>query len=117
MTKVKTDDPRFDAFWNAYPRCIDKAGTRRAFNKALTVASFEEIMDGLAAYPFNREFHLQPHSCTWLNQCRWQGYKVSQPHTTIVHLSHSSWRDKYDRQEVPFQSFPEVIDARLDEDD
>jgi hypothetical protein len=113
--KVRTNDPEFDAFWGAYPRCIDKVGTHRAFARARSVATVEQIMDGLAAYPFNQETHLQPHSCTWLNQRRWEGYQLNKPHTTIVQPSRSSWRDKYDHDEIPFQSFPEQRHRRMDD--
>ena len=93
------DDPdnQFDRFWNAYPRCIDKKDTRRAFAKALTKAPFEMIMAGLAAYPFNPDPALQPHPSTWLNKERWEGYITRAPATLAVPTpgpSRSDWLDR-----------------------
>lgn len=113
--KVPTDDAQFDQFWSEYPRCVDKPGTKRAFARALTVASFDAIMAGLRAYPFNRELHLQPHSCTWLNQSRWEGYVTHKPPTVAVRESRTSWRDRFEHIEIPFNSFPESRTAALNE--
>ena len=63
----------FDRFWNSYPRKINKAQALKAFNKALTRASTDEICSGLAAYPFASDEQFIPHPATWLNQERWAG--------------------------------------------
>jgi hypothetical protein len=95
--KKRTDDPGFDLFWERYPRCIDKEGTRKAFDRARTVATLEQILVGLALYPFNRETHLQPHATTWLNQRRWEGYKiVAAPTVQAAPETRTSWRAKYE---------------------
>jgi hypothetical protein len=100
-------DAEFERFWNTYPRCIDRDGTHRAFRRALTVASFAEIMTGLAGYPFSRDPVHQPHPTTWLNQKRWEGYITREPVTVAVPApppSRSSWMDHpapYDLFSVP----------------
>lgn len=38
---------QFEQFWKSYPRRIGKGAARKAFEKALKLASFEEVMTGL----------------------------------------------------------------------
>jgi hypothetical protein len=111
----------FETFWRAYPR---KKGTskplaKRAFEKALQVATFAEIMRGLAAFPFNSEPHLQPHAATFLNQARYQVHDDTPAPSVVLPSSRSSWRNRYDCPDtsVPFHSFPEARTARLDQPD
>lgn len=115
--KVATDDAGFDEFWDEYPRCLDKSGTKRAYNRARLNASHDAIMAGLRAYPFSGELLFQPHSCTWLNQHRWEGYVTHQPAAVAVQRApaKSSWTKRYEHTEVPFQSFPEGREAALNE--
>lgn len=66
----------FDEFWNLYPRKRDKGHGRKAWAKALKVASGQEIIDGLkrqvqswADAGTQEEFI--PYPATWLNGERW----------------------------------------------
>ncbi len=66
----------FGEFWSEYPRKVAKIAASKAFEKALTQASAEEIMAGLKAFNDHLEKHPRerqyiPHCTTWLNQGRW----------------------------------------------
>jgi hypothetical protein len=64
----------FDAFWSVYPRRVGKGAARKSFEKALKIASADEIMSGLRRqlpYYSTREHQFIPHPSTWLNQERW----------------------------------------------
>lgn len=65
---------QFEQFWRTYPRRIGKGAARKSFEKAMKLATFEEIMAGLQrqlAYYASREQQFIPHPTTWLNQERW----------------------------------------------
>jgi hypothetical protein len=63
----------FDEFWNKYPRKIAKGAARRMYERALKVATHDEIVAGLeeliANLPADPQFI--PHASTWLNGERW----------------------------------------------
>lgn len=65
---------QFEQFWAAYPRRIGKGAARRSFERALRLATFEDIMTGLnrqSQYYASKEAQFIPHPTTWLNQERW----------------------------------------------
>ena len=64
----------FEDFWKMYPRKIGKGATKVAFDKALTKATADEILDGCTQYAQSGklpEMQFIPHPTTWLNQERW----------------------------------------------
>lgn len=65
----------FETFWKAYPRRIGKGNARKAYAKALRLASPAEIAEGLARFnqaePWRGDIQFCPHPSTWLNQERW----------------------------------------------
>jgi len=63
----------FDRFWDLYPRKAGKQEARRAFDRALKVATLEEILLGAQRYAAdpNRQPQFTAHPTTWLNQGRW----------------------------------------------
>lgn len=70
-------DPGFDAFWSKYPRKIDKAAARRAWETATKKTSEGDILGGLVRWVLawdaagtKREYI--PHPTTWLNRHRWE---------------------------------------------
>ena len=70
--KPSATNHEFDAFWQAYPRRIAKGAAIKAFNSAMKVATFSEIMDGVRRYAQSRpDPQFTPHPATWLNQQRW----------------------------------------------
>jgi len=66
----------FENFWNTYPRKVGKQAAIKAFAKAITIASVDEILAGAIRYgndrnlPFDENFI--PHPATWLNAGRWE---------------------------------------------
>lgn len=69
-------DLLFDAWWGMYPRKVAKAEARRAFGKATTRATIEQLTAGLARAitawdAEQRSPEKIPHAATWLNGDRW----------------------------------------------
>jgi hypothetical protein len=65
----------WEAFWDLYPKRTAPAAARKALEKALRVATLEEILAGLKKQlPEWRTKDPQfiPHPSTWLNQERWK---------------------------------------------
>ena len=65
----------FDEFWAAYPNKKAKQFAKRAYVKALNVATHEEIMAGVQRYveaePWDGNWHHCKHPATWLNAGCW----------------------------------------------
>lgn len=66
----------FEEFWARYPRKIAKGNARKAYEKALKLASHDEIMSGLEQFvkaaPWDDDIRFCPHPATWLNGERWE---------------------------------------------
>lgn len=64
----------FTTFWNAYPRPRNRADARRAWTKALKVATATEILTGLSAWLEDfrsMDIEFIPYPGTWLRQEGW----------------------------------------------
>jgi hypothetical protein len=65
-------DSGFDRWWEGYPEKTGKGAAKRAFVKALTKTSIDQLMVGVERYkatkPVDRPWC---HPATWLNQERW----------------------------------------------
>lgn len=63
----------FDVFWKIYPRKVGKIVAKAAFEKAVNVATPQEIIAGAERFASdpNRVDEFTPHPSTWLNQGRW----------------------------------------------
>jgi len=68
-----TDTEAFDRFWSVYPRKAGKQDAQRSFERALKVATLDEILAGAQKYANdpNRVAQFTAHPSTWLNQGRW----------------------------------------------
>ena len=68
-----TDTEAFDRFWSVYPRKAGKQDAQRSFERALKVATLDEILAGAQKYADdpNRVPQFTAHPSTWLNQGRW----------------------------------------------
>lgn len=112
---VQKNDQEFDRFWDAYPHKVGKKPSRQAFQKALRVASFFEIMDGLERYKLNKppdRSWLNP--ITFLNQQRWQdipaenanerrgdsGYRSARPDPLASAIAKTLERDRSGSSEL-----------------
>ena len=73
MRKPVDPDPRFDEFWQTYPRKTSKGTARRAWIKAVRAADPETIIAAALRYRNdpNREDTYTAHPATWLNGERW----------------------------------------------
>lgn len=72
VVRIENNETRFAEFYAAYPRKIDPDDARKAYLKAIKVASHDEIMEGLRRYEFSPEKKFRPHPATWLNKQRWR---------------------------------------------
>ena len=65
-------DQEFEQFWQQYPRREGKLAAKKAYTKARTMATAQEILDGVERYrehkPSYQDFC---HPTTFLNQGRW----------------------------------------------
>lgn len=66
----------FEHFWANYPRKVDKARARRAYEKARKTVGHGEIAHGLGGWLVywqraRTEARFIPHPATWLNNERW----------------------------------------------
>jgi hypothetical protein len=64
----------FDQFWAIYPKKDDKRVAKKAFEKALTRAGFDDIVAGATRYrdDVNREDRFTKNPATWLNADAWE---------------------------------------------
>ena len=70
---INKDITSFDAFWNIYPRKVGKQDAQKSYERALRLATPEEILQGATRFASdpNRVPTFTPHPATWLNQGRW----------------------------------------------
>lgn len=64
----------FDRFWNDYPMRKGKGAAQRAYAKAVTMATPDQILSGAEAYAASvrgKEARYIAHPATWLNGHRW----------------------------------------------
>lgn len=62
----------WDTFWAAYPRKVGKLAAEKAYRKARTRATQEQLMTGLRAYLEHKPSYADwCHPQTWLNSGRW----------------------------------------------
>lgn len=84
MRKQQGDTPEFNAFYDEYPNPQAKGAARKAWAKAIKIATPLEIMSGLRRYPFRADPQFQAHPATWLNTESWIVGTPKAPPTVIV---------------------------------
>lgn len=72
----KQKDKPFDVFWKEYPKKVGKEAARKAFAKAKSKASLEEMLKALQEQKTSVQWQRDngqyiPNPSTWLNQGRW----------------------------------------------
>ncbi len=62
----------FDTFWAAYPRRTARFAAEKAFRKARTLATMDELLAGIENYIRHKpEYADWAHASSWLNAGRW----------------------------------------------
>ncbi|HDZ37295.1 MAG TPA: hypothetical protein ENH62_03240 [Marinobacter sp.] len=65
----------FKAFYSRFPRRVKPFNAERAYDKAMLVATHEEVMEGLERFiqaePWHGEIKFCPHAASWLNSGEW----------------------------------------------
>src|SRR5689334_4632778 len=62
----------FDLFWAKYPRRVAKLAAMKAFAKARTVATLDELLAGVDNYIRHKPDYADwAHASSWLNAGRW----------------------------------------------
>ena len=75
-----TLDESFQKFWSAYPNRVAKFAARRAFDKAIKLATVEEIIAGVERYISHKPEHISYcHPASWLNGGRWEDCPAPEP--------------------------------------
>jgi hypothetical protein len=77
--KGKADDPGFAEFWQQYPNRVAKGAAERAYSKALSITTREEILAGVMRFAARRTSLIEAgrwcpepkHPATWLNGKCW----------------------------------------------
>jgi hypothetical protein len=89
---------RFDEFWNAYPKKVDKAKAEKSFRSAIKRAKFDEILAGVIAYRSDptRNSQFTKYPATWLNSDSWDN--ASQPSADSEALRRSQERRERDKR-------------------
>jgi hypothetical protein len=65
----------FDIFWAAYPKKKGKIAGRKAFDKAIKLATLEQLLQGielLKRETAGKDITFTPHPASWLNDGRWE---------------------------------------------
>jgi hypothetical protein len=76
MQQAVEAEVTFESFWIRYPRRMGKGAARRMYERAIKIASHDDIMTGLERFieaePWHGELKYCPHPATWLFQERWE---------------------------------------------
>jgi uncharacterized protein YdaU (DUF1376 family) len=71
--RARDADEAFHAWWKEYPHKVGVGAARKAYHKALTIASPAELLDGLRRYKDTKPTDQKwCNPATWLNQERWR---------------------------------------------
>lgn len=84
--RKKDISPDFDRWWSLYPRKVEKVATRKAFEKALGLATLEELCAGAERYGravAGKDAEYIKFPATWLNKGCWAD-EVPQPTFALV---------------------------------
>ena len=73
----------FALFWSQYPRRVGRLAAERAWKRALSHGTVDEILEGVRRYRDEifrekRERQFICHPATWLNQGRWMDDEIDE---------------------------------------
>lgn len=90
VRKPVDPDPHFEEFWKTYPRKAAKGAARRAWAKAVRIATPDDIIAGAARYAEDphRDESFTAHPATWLNGERWLDSSLPARETTADRRVH-----------------------------
>lgn len=74
--------PDFLAWWELYPKHVAKAAAAKAWRKARSLASWDELLNGLKAWLPTWEHtdpQYIPYPARWLNERRWENHPAPEP--------------------------------------
>lgn len=72
MRDENVREDNFELFWSRFPRRVGKLAAAKAYEKALTMATPQEILDGVERYIANKPGYADwCHPVTFLRQGRW----------------------------------------------
>jgi uncharacterized protein YdaU (DUF1376 family) len=98
-------DTDFDKFWDVYPNKVGGPAARKAFSKAVSRASLDEIMIGARAYAAKTDDRQWCNPVKWLSEDRWKDQPARPPDKPppkpngLAHLSRPQSREEYLRSE------------------
>lgn len=86
--------PEFDTFWAAYPKKKGKIAGRIAFDKAIKLATLEQLLKGvelLKRETAGQDIKFTPHPASWLNAGSWDDEPTQQEAIVVS----GPWDPKY----------------------
>ncbi|OCJ05300.1 hypothetical protein A6U87_14955 [Rhizobium sp. AC44/96] len=98
-------DSDFDKFWDVYPNKVGEPAARKAFSKALSRASLDEVMAGARTYAAKTDDRQWCNPVKWLSEDRWKDQPGRPPDKPppkpngLAHLSRPQSREEYLRSE------------------
>lgn len=106
-----TKEEQFESWWASYPRKVAKGNARKAFAKAIKLASMEELLDGITRYVANKPGYCDyAHPASWLNAERWTDeWEPSQPKVSSTRPSETA--EQHRRREILIAKFREARDS------
>lgn len=103
---------RFDEFWTLAPRKKGKGAARKAYARALTLASEDEILEGAKRWRLEsvgKDPTYICHPSTWLNQERWE----DEP-DEVLDVAGNSWAIRARNIKAGRTEHPAVVKGCLD---
>lgn len=77
----------FEEFWFFFPRRTAKFQARTAYDRAIKIATHEEILEGVRQYAKERQGEPQKytkHPATWLNGGCWMDHQAVEPPALVA---------------------------------
>jgi hypothetical protein len=100
----------FDLWWEGYPDKVGKGAAKRAFTKALTKTSIDQLTVGVERYkatkPVDRAWC---HPATWLNEERW----LDVPAINGSSANGSEWRSEFSFNVGPTEPPPPLEGGKV----
>jgi hypothetical protein len=90
----------FDSWWEGYPDKVGKGAARKAFERALTKTSLDQLTVGVERYKQHKPVDRQwCHPATWLNEERWNDqFTNGHDAAAAAELSEQKAREAIERQ-------------------
>jgi hypothetical protein len=118
VKKTISKNQGFDDFWAIYPKKDDKRVAERAFEKALSRATLQQILEGAQRYREdpNRELQYTKNPATWLNADAWENEPLPARGRKLTNAENAALLAmKYRAEQPAIESADETFDISFKE--